>query len=399
MSGPLLLRRTAPNCSNICYTWSVILGLGVSPMRRRDFIALLGSSVAGLPLAARSQQPAMPVIGFLAEGAPDSEPGALTAFRQGLREAGYVEGQNVQIDYRWTGNQRDLVLALTADLVRRDVTVIYSARGSAVAQAAKSATTTIPIVFTNGGDPVKLGLVASLNRPGGNVTGTTFFSNVLTAKRLTLLRDLMPSAVDVAVLINPTNANADTDRDELQAAAQAPGLRLKLLPATNEKEIDAAFAAMAQDRPAALFVAADAGNPGGSPEATRRAFNKRFLLDLAEDWQQHGREVFKRVRRESPAAYLKVCAMLVPREMKVDHSGGVKAMTDEQIEATIEAIQAMLEQRAGEAAKVIKGTAETVALPAPNVVPDGPNKVMDAPDTAVGPRECKPRKVPSPPGT
>ena len=253
-----MLRCTTPNCSNICYTWSVILGLGVSPMRRRDFIALLGSSVTGLPLAARSQQPAMPVIGFLAEGAPDSEPGALTAFRQGLREAGYVEGQNVQIDYRWTGNQRDLVLALTADLVRRDVTVIYSARGSAVAQAAKSATTTIPIVFTNGGDPVKLGLVASLNRPGGNVTGTTFFSNVLTAKRLTLLRDLMPSAVDVAVLINPTNANADTDRDELQAAAQAPGLRLKLLPATNEKEIDAAFAAMAQDRPAALFVAADA---------------------------------------------------------------------------------------------------------------------------------------------
>src|SRR5262249_2504036 len=208
---------------------------------RRELLAALSGAAAAWPLAPRAHQPAMPEIGFLAEGAPDSEQGALTAFRQGLREAGYVEGQNVQIDYRWTGNQRDLVLALTADLVRREVTVIYSARGSAVAQAAKSATTTIPIVFTNGGDPVKLGLVASLNRPGGNVTGTTFFSNVLTAKRLTLLRDLMPSAVDVAVLINPTNANADTDRDELQAAAQAPGLRLKLLPATNEKEIDAAF--------------------------------------------------------------------------------------------------------------------------------------------------------------
>ena len=118
------------------------------------------------------------MIGFLAEGTPDSEPGALTAFHQGLRETGYVERQNVQFDYRWTGQQRDLLLALTADLVRRDVTVIYSARGSAVAQAAKAATTTIPIVFTNGGDPVKLGLVASLNRPGGNVTGTTFFSQV-----------------------------------------------------------------------------------------------------------------------------------------------------------------------------------------------------------------------------
>src|SRR5215831_13017640 len=243
---------------NICYTWSVILGLGVSPMRRRDFIALLGSSVTGLPLAARSQQPAMPVIGLLAEGTPDSEPGALTAFRQGLREAGYVEGQNVQIDYRWTGNQRDPLLALTADLIRRDVTVIYSARGSAVAQAAKAATTTIPIVFTNGGDPIKLGLVASLNHPGGNVTGTTFFSNVLTAKRLTLLHDLVPSAVDIAVLINPTNANADTDRAELRMAARAPDLRLKLLPASNEQEIDAVFAAMAQNRPAALFVAADA---------------------------------------------------------------------------------------------------------------------------------------------
>jgi putative tryptophan/tyrosine transport system substrate-binding protein len=208
--------------------------------------------------AAARAQPAMPVIGFLAEGTPDSEPGALTAFREGLRETGYIEGHNVQIDYRWSGEQRDLLLALTADLVRRNVTVIYSARGSAVAQSAKAATTTIPIVFTNGGDPIKLGLVTSLNRPDGNVTGTTFFSNVLTAKRLTLLRDLVPSAVDIAVLINPSNANADTDRGELQTAARAPGLRLKLLPASSEQEIDAAFAAMAQNRPAALFVAADA---------------------------------------------------------------------------------------------------------------------------------------------
>jgi hypothetical protein len=122
------------------------------------------------------------------------------------------------------------------------------------------------------------------------------------------------------------------------------------------------------------FAPGYSGCPGGSPEATRRAFNKRFLLDLAEDWQQHGREVFMRVRRESPAAYLKVCAMLVPREMKVEHSGGVKAMSDEQIEQAIEAIQAMIEQRAGEAAKVIEGTAETVALPAPDVVPDGQRK-------------------------
>jgi hypothetical protein len=156
------------------------------------------------------------------------------------------------------------------------------------------------------------------------------------------------------------------------------------------------------------FAPGFSGNPGGSPEATRRAFNKRFLLDLAEDWQQHGREVFKRVRRESPASYLKVCALLVPREMKVEHSGGVKAMTDEQIEQAIEAIQIMLAAQAGEAAKVIEGTAEPAALPAPEAsIGAGlepkrqrrPNRLMMQDDTAVGPRERTPRKrkVPSPP--
>jgi hypothetical protein len=148
------------------------------------------------------------------------------------------------------------------------------------------------------------------------------------------------------------------------------------------------------------FARGHSGNPGGSPEATRRAFNKRFLLDLAEDWQQHGREVFKRVRRESPASYLKVCAMLVPREMRVEHNQGVKAMSDEQLEAAFELLQGMVDQRLGEKAKVIEGTAETVVLSAPDVVPDGPNQVMDAPDTAVGARKRKPMKgrVPSPPG-
>src|SRR6516225_9942453 len=152
-------------------------------MNRRAIITLLGGA-ATWPLAAGAQQTRMPVIGLLAEGTPDSEPGDLAAFYQGLREVGYVEGQNVQIDYRWSGEQRDLLLALTADLVRRNVTVIYTARGSAVAQAAKAATSSIPIVFRIGGDPIKLGLVASLNHPGGNVTGITFFSNVITAKRL-----------------------------------------------------------------------------------------------------------------------------------------------------------------------------------------------------------------------
>jgi ABC-type uncharacterized transport system substrate-binding protein len=226
-------------------------------VKRRDFITLLGGAAAW-PLAAGAQQGAMPVIGFLSQGTPDSAPDELAAFHQGLREAGYVEGQNLTIDYRWSGEQHDLLLALTADLVRRKVTVIYTARGSVVAQTAKAATTGIPIVFTTGGDPIKLGLVPSLSRPGGNVTGVTFFSNVLAAKRLTLLRDLVPSATALAVLMNPDNANAELDLEELQTAARALGVQLQLLRATNEREIDAAFAAMTANPPRALFVAADA---------------------------------------------------------------------------------------------------------------------------------------------
>jgi ABC-type uncharacterized transport system substrate-binding protein len=209
------------------------------------------------PLGARAQQP-VPVVGFLSAGTPDSAPGELAAFHQGLREAGYAEGQNITIDYRWSGEQHDLLLALTTDLVRRKVAVIYATGGSAVAQAAKAATTSIPVVFTTGGDPIKLGLVASINRPGGNVTGVTFFSNVLAAKRLTLLHDLVPSAATIAVLMNPTNANADWDLNDTQTTARALGLQLQLVRATNEREIDAAFAAMAQNPPGGIFIAADA---------------------------------------------------------------------------------------------------------------------------------------------
>jgi putative ABC transport system substrate-binding protein len=227
-------------------------------VRRRQFITLLGGAAAAWPLAARAQQASLPVVGFLSAGTPDAAAGELAAFHQGLREAGYVEGRNVTIDYRWSGQQHDLMLALTADLVRRKVSVIHASGGTAGAKAAKAATTTIPVVFVTGGDPIRLGLVGSLNRPGENVTGITFFSNVLAAKRLALLRDLVPSAKSITVLMNPTNANADLELDETQTAASTLGLQLQLLRAANEREIDAAFATMAQAPPSAIFIAADA---------------------------------------------------------------------------------------------------------------------------------------------
>src|SRR6516165_10534273 len=255
-------------------------------VKRRAFMTLLGGAAAW-PLAARAQQPAMPVVGFLSRGTPDSAAGELAAFHQGLREAGFVEGQNVTIDYRWSGEQHDLLVALAADLVRRRVAVIATPGGTADAQAAKAATTSIPVVFTSGGDPIRLGLVTSLSHPGGNVTGVTFFSNVLAAKRLTLLRDLMPSAATIAVLMNPTNANADIDLEELQAAARTLGLQLQLLRATSEREIDAAFAAMAQNPPGALFVAADAYLTSRRDQIAKQ--RARFGALLGSDARDDGR--------------------------------------------------------------------------------------------------------------
>jgi putative ABC transport system substrate-binding protein len=226
-------------------------------MRRREFIAMLGSAVAAWPLAARAQQPAMPVIGFLWIQSGDAFPDRLRAFRQGLKDTGYVEGDNLAIAYRWAEGQRDRLPVLAGELIHRQVAVIV-APGETAASAAKAATTTIPIVFNVGEDPVKLGFVASLARPGGNLTGVNFFNIELVAKRLELLRELIPGASRVAVLVNPTNAvSSEQTRNNAETAARAMGLQIQILNASTSREIDAAFAALVRERVDALFVSPD----------------------------------------------------------------------------------------------------------------------------------------------
>jgi putative ABC transport system substrate-binding protein len=223
-------------------------------MRRRDVITLPGGAAAALPLAVRAQQPAMPLVGYLSLGSPERDAGSMGAFRQGLSESGFVEGRNVAIEYRWAQNDRDHLPELTADLMRRRVAVIVSG-GVSTPLAAKAMTTTIPIVFSSAQDPVQAGLVASLNRPGGNVTGVTSMTVELMAKQLGLLRELLPRAVRFAVLVNPNSANHEAVAREAQAAAQAMGWPVELLHASTNREIDAAFAKLLQLGAGALLVA------------------------------------------------------------------------------------------------------------------------------------------------
>jgi putative ABC transport system substrate-binding protein len=227
-------------------------------MRRREFITLLGGAAVAWPLAARAQQPAMPVIGFLNVTSPEANAGRLRAFRQGLKDTGYVEGENVAIEYRWAESQYDRLPALAADLVRRKVAVIATA-GSPVALAARAATTTIPIVFALNEDPVRLGLVASLARPDGNLTGINFFNVELVAKRLELLRELIPAVTHVAVLVNPGDAaTAEATVRDLGAAARAMGLQVRVFNASTSRDISEAFATFVRERLDALFVGSDA---------------------------------------------------------------------------------------------------------------------------------------------
>jgi putative ABC transport system substrate-binding protein len=225
-------------------------------MRRREFVTLLGGATAW-PLAARAQQGAMPVIGFLNGGSPDMFADRVRAFRQGLSETGYDGGSNAAIEYRWAEGQYDRLPALAADLVRRQVTAIAAADGASSALAAKAATTTIPIIFRVGVDPVEVGLVASLSRPGGNVTGVTTLNVEVGPKRLELLHELVPTATVVALLVNPTSPAAQAQSRDMQAAARTLGLQLHVLHATTERDFDTVFTTLAQLRAGGLVIGPD----------------------------------------------------------------------------------------------------------------------------------------------
>jgi putative ABC transport system substrate-binding protein len=228
-------------------------------MRRREFIVLSGAAASALlsPRVARAQRPAMPVVGFLNGATSTGWAPYLAAFLQGLSETGYVENRNVTIEYRWAEGQYDRLPAMAGDLVQRQVTVIAATGGTSSVQAAKAATTTIPIVFTSGADAVALGLVTSLNRPGGNVTGVNFLTNLMGAKRLELLHQLVPGATVIAFLVNPDNPDSESQSSEVQTAARDLGIEVHVVKASSEHDIDMAFATLMQQHAGALLVGSD----------------------------------------------------------------------------------------------------------------------------------------------
>jgi putative tryptophan/tyrosine transport system substrate-binding protein len=244
-------------------------------VRRRAFITLLGGA-ATWPLAARAQQPAMPVIGFLLIASASSTKDETDGFRRGLRESGYVEGQNIIIEYRWAEAQYDRLPALVTDLVHRGVLVIAAGGSAAPGLAAKAATSTIPVVFQTGSDPVKDGLVATMNRPGGNVTGVSRMAVMLEAKRLELLHELIPNATEVAFLVNPKNPRAELQLQQMQEATRKLGLGLRLARASTEQELEVAFANMVQQQVGALLVAQEPSYAGWRQQITALAARHRI---------------------------------------------------------------------------------------------------------------------------
>ena len=252
-------------------------------MRRREFITALGGAAAW-PLAARAQQPAMPVIGFLYSTMPDALAPYLAAFHQGLKEAGYIEGQNVTIEYRWAEGQYERLPLMAADLVRHQVAVIVAAGGIVTARAAKAATTTIPIVFSVGDDPVKLGLINSLSLPGGNLTGVSILTTGLEAKRLEVLRAAVPGASVIGVLVNSSFPDVETQRKDVLAAAQELGLQITLLNANSERDIDTAFATLVEQRVGALLVASSPFFAGRREQLV--ALTTRYAIPAIFEWPE-----------------------------------------------------------------------------------------------------------------
>jgi putative ABC transport system substrate-binding protein len=258
-------------------------------LKRRECMTLLGGAAVAWPLAARAQQPGMPVVGYLDSRSPEAVADRLRGFRQGLKESGYIENENVAIAYRWAENQPDLLQELATDLVRRRVTVIATA-GPPPTFAAKAATTTIPIIFLVGDDPVRLGLVASLARPAGNMTGVNLFNVELAAKRLELLRELVPRAARIAVLVNAADvAITETQVQEVQAAARAIGLQVQVFNADTSAEIDAAFESIGRERPDAIFVGVTPFLNGRRVQlAQLAAFHRLPAIYAARDYVEVG---------------------------------------------------------------------------------------------------------------
>jgi len=287
-------------------------------IKRREFISLLGGAAAAWPLAARAQQAAIPAIGYLNLGSPESDASRLTGLRRGLSQTGYVEGRNLVIEYRWAGNQARRLPELAADLVQLQVTVILAA-GLLPALAAKAATTSIPIVFGVGADPVQLGLVASLNRPGGNLTGFNTFAGELGAKALALLHELVPSTATIGFLENPNNPSFELQTRDVLAATPAIGLKVQVLKAGTDREIDAAFVSLVQARTGALLVGADAFFISRIERlielAARHAIPTMYLFpeyvvagglisygtSLIENWRQIGLYTGRILKGEKPA--------------------------------------------------------------------------------------------------
>jgi putative ABC transport system substrate-binding protein len=252
-------------------------------MKRRDFITLLGGAVAAWPLAARAQQPAVPVIGFLSGSSLAERRPVLASFRQALAEAGFIEGQNVAIEYRWVDGQYDRLPAQAADLVRRQVTVLVASDGPS-ALAAKAATTTTPIVFSTGIEPIQAGLITSLNRPGGNLTGFNLIAGPLPAKQLGLLHELLPAAKTIAMLINPTNANAERDAATVQDAARAIGVQILVTRSVAESDFESLFATLARERAGALLVNSDVFFTSRRDQIV--ALAARHALPVTASWRE-----------------------------------------------------------------------------------------------------------------